>query len=617
MFIKQKTPDGYTLNVVKDLPDIRDRMYKPALIRVKDEIKPPEVWALDQGGEGACTGFGLAAVINLLNRRRDRITRVSPRMLYEMAKKYDQWPGEAYEGSSCRGAIRGWYNMGVCEDELWPYEDNLQDKYLTRVRAKNAQKNPLGAYYRLRHDIVDFHCALNEVGALFVSAIVHAGWAKKSIPVIDDQNPVIPLDQEEWGGHAFAIIGYNKKGFWIQNSWGKDWGKGGVALWTYEDWQKNIKDAWAVRLAVAVPQIRRMSTPDPSSLAARDEMAATGVFRSEIAGHFVHLDDGKYDDHGNYWSNGADIRETASLVSQSDKYDHLLLYAHGGLNSPGDSAKRIRAMKEVFKANRIYSFHFMYDTGLMEELKDVILRKKSMTLDRVGGWTDFSDKLVEKATRHLGRALWGEMKRDARVPFDDNFDGADTVKALVKAVLMANDRLQLHLVGHSNGSVLVGSLLTRLAKEIPGLDIKTLSLLAPACTNDLFFSQYSDPIKGSTDLSIGKATVYNLNDQVEQDDNVAKIYRKSLLYLVSNAFETHREAPLLGLKKFNDQIPVSQYDNHLEFVYSDGRTDGSTRTASTSHGGFDNDPYTMNDILKMVTDQATPARPFTRYDLEY
>lgn len=53
MAIKHITPDGYTLNAVKDLPDIRDRMYEPALIRVKDEIKPPEVSALDQGREGA------------------------------------------------------------------------------------------------------------------------------------------------------------------------------------------------------------------------------------------------------------------------------------------------------------------------------------------------------------------------------------------------------------------------------------------------------------------------------------------------------------------------------------------------------------------------------------
>lgn len=617
MTIRQITPDGYTLNAVKDLPDIRDRMYEPALIRVKDEIKPPGISALDQGREGACTGFGLAAVINLLNRRRDRITRVSPRMLYEMAKKYDEWPGETYEGSSCRGAIRGWYNMGVCEEELWPYEVDKNDSYLTRARAKNARKNTLGAYYRLRHDVVDFHCALNEVGALYVSAAVHGGWAKNQIPSGEDQEPVIPMTGDEWGGHAFAIVGYNKKGFWVQNSWGRDWGKDGVALWTYEDWYKNIKDAWAVRLAVSVPQIRRTSARSSQGPDAKAGLADAGVFRSEIAGHFVHLDDGKYHDHGTYWSNGVDIRETAELVAQSDKYDHLLLYAHGGLNSPGDSAKRIRAMKAVFKANRIYSFHFMYDTGLMEELKDVILRKKSITLDRVGGWTDFSDKLVEKATRHLGRALWGEMKRDARVPFGDGFDGTDVVRALVKDGLGDNKSLSLHLVGHSNGSVLTGSLISRLAEEIPGLEIGTLSLLAPACTLDVFMSKYSDAVKGGPDLSIGNTVVYNLNDQMEKEDNVVKIYRKSLLYLVSNAYEDEPETPLLGMEKFNDLISLSEYDGRLEFVYSTGRAKGKTRTASVSHGGFDNDIYTMNDILKRVTGRKTPIRPFTREDLDY
>ena len=69
---------------------------------------------LDQGSEGACTGFGLAAVINYLQwlRARDSVQEaselVSPRMLYHLAKLYDEWPGEDYEGSSCRGALRGW-----------------------------------------------------------------------------------------------------------------------------------------------------------------------------------------------------------------------------------------------------------------------------------------------------------------------------------------------------------------------------------------------------------------------------------------------------------------------------------------------------------------------------
>ena len=35
-------------------------------------------------------------------------------MFYELAKLYDEWPGQDYEGSSCRGALKGWHKHGVC-----------------------------------------------------------------------------------------------------------------------------------------------------------------------------------------------------------------------------------------------------------------------------------------------------------------------------------------------------------------------------------------------------------------------------------------------------------------------------------------------------------------------
>ena len=108
-----------TLNVRRDLPDIRDRMYEPALIQLKSGIDNREYArpVLDQGVEGSCTGHGLAAVINLLSVKNGKEGfECSRRMLYEMAKKHDEWPGEDYEGSSCRGAIRGWRNMGVCTE---------------------------------------------------------------------------------------------------------------------------------------------------------------------------------------------------------------------------------------------------------------------------------------------------------------------------------------------------------------------------------------------------------------------------------------------------------------------------------------------------------------------
>ena len=50
-------------------------------------------------------------------------------------------------------------------------------------------------------------------------------------------------------------VGYNSDGFYVQNSWGDEWGNEGVGVWTYEDWAKNIMDAWVFRLALPEPKI--------------------------------------------------------------------------------------------------------------------------------------------------------------------------------------------------------------------------------------------------------------------------------------------------------------------------------------------------------------------------
>lgn len=451
--------NGFLLNAVEDAPDFRDFRYAPALLDLKDEIEAPkDLTPLDQGAEGACTGFGLAAVINLLLSRRGSERRVSPRMLYEMAKKYDEWKGEDYVGSSCRGAVRGWNSMGVCSEKLAPYKVSELGWSLNIEQARDARATTLGAYYRVSKRLSDYHAALNEAGALFASARVHKGWERGSV-----KNGRIPMKAGTLGGHAFAIVGYSEDGFWVQNSWGKSWGDNGVALWSYEDWLENVRDAWVVRLALSTPQIWHL-TPTASDQQGTEE----GLFRrspkrAEIVGHFVHIDDGDFDDKGKYWADLTTVRQTAELVATSQKYDHLLLYAHGGLNSIEDSARRIVAMKEVFKANRIYPFHFMYDTGLLEEIKDLVLGKKEETEKRAGGFTDFTDKLIEKGTRHAGRAIWREMKNGATKPFRVGRAGSLTIAAFLAAFARPGATPKsVHIVGHSTGAILLASLLEAL-----------------------------------------------------------------------------------------------------------------------------------------------------------
>jgi hypothetical protein len=173
----------------------------------------------------------------------------------------------------------------------------------------------------------------------------------------------------------------------------------------------------------------------------------------------------------------------------------------------------------------------------------------------------------------------------------------------------AGRKPRIHVVGHSTGGILLAYLVEALSRAHPGTRIETCSLFAPAATVDLFNSHFL-PLLGQV---VSKMRVFNLSEKLELDDNVALIYRKSLLYLVSRAFEERREAPLCGMRIYSKEIePPAGKD--LAFVYSKGGRGKQTR--STSHGGFDNDPYTLNSVLKIILGRK-PRRRFTEADLDY
>ncbi|MFH4400460.1 hypothetical protein WMQ46_10660 [Vibrio diabolicus] len=86
--------DGFSLAATGDMPDERDLIYRARPMLLDEEMKyPDDLMILDQKSEGACTGFGLAAVINRLNQLRNNKIKVSSRMLYEMARKVSKTHG--------------------------------------------------------------------------------------------------------------------------------------------------------------------------------------------------------------------------------------------------------------------------------------------------------------------------------------------------------------------------------------------------------------------------------------------------------------------------------------------------------------------------------------------
>lgn len=180
------------LNVRRDPADLRDRQYMPPphplpkMFPENEEIKhfigaySKAGLILNQGQEGACTGFGLACVVNYQRWRAagmpKKLESVSPRMLYHFARRYDEYEGENYDGSSCRGALKGWYHNGVCVESKWPYAAG-DDALPTSGWDKDAVERTLGVYYRIDPQaITDLQAAILEVGAIYVSSYTHDGW---------------------------------------------------------------------------------------------------------------------------------------------------------------------------------------------------------------------------------------------------------------------------------------------------------------------------------------------------------------------------------------------------------------------------------------------------------
>ena len=693
---------NYQLDARPDRIDLRDRSYQPPLKSLKPEY-PPAGWVTDyfqmykdlvlnQGREGACTGFGLACTINYLLWRRaleehggkelkksELPPQVSQRMLYHLARFYDEWPGEDYEGSSCRGAVKAWHKHGVCSLKLWPYRNKKgQAKFVKPAKGweKDAANRPLGVYYRIdKNSITDMQAAIQEVGAIFVSGQVHKGWnlkKSKSGKKVSHKNlPRIAWkeDTQQQGGHAFALVGFNRRGFIVQNSWSSDWGMKGFAILAYDDWTANGKDAWVC--VMGAPTESSTSTHFVLSSVNREQSLfdadpkTFNLFRKQAKEHeyqnqavrpwdeekayqhsLVMGNDGKVINRLVVNENSEDTvddivvqRPSEWLSGRPDAEKHIVIFAHGGLNSEGDSIGRIRTLAPYFKANGVYPLFLTWRTGLLESIVAIMDDSVGRLFPRSEGFedvlkkakekaADILDRTLEVASENLGvKAIWSQMKQNAAASAQKGNDDRGsflTVKALTR-LKEEHPSLKIHLVGHSAGSILLGHLLHDCPRN--DLQITSCTLYAAACSVDFANRHYAWAVEKKI-MNKKDIHMHLLSDQREKDDTVGP-YQKSLLYLVSRALENQHKTPLLGManafdKSLNDNKNWHKSTiNHLKrwqqfwkdhslnilddeqvvtaAEWKNGKIVREIAKIDSAHGSFDNDIIVVDQTIQQIT----------------
>jgi len=683
--------ESLTLDARPDRLDLRDREYRPHLkslpmsypvlkgdwtsLESLLECYADSQLILDQGKEGACTGFGLAATINYLIWRdaiseihskantKDhcidiRDQRVSERMLYQMARVYDEWDGEDYSGSSCRGAMKGWHRHGVCRKSFWPYARNgtfLKPKPGWEV---DALATPLGAYYRVNHkSVVDMQSALTEAGALYCSASTHNGWHIENA----DKMPVLSYTGKSTGGggHAFCVIGYNKIGFIVQNSWGEKWGWKGFAIIAYQDWISNGYDAWVVARGVPLEAEQAPTMFSNTSLRAlsnqHGELGGFSVKKDKTAAwsesrayrHSLVLSNNGRPKHTVLHAEDADAaaREVCydnlkSWLESDPKNRKISIYVHGGLNNEESAIGRASVMAPYFYENDVYPLFVVWKTGLAETLQNTITEAYRSIVPNAESselkkWVeDRTDTAIEAAARALHfKSIWTEIKENAKHASDRQISGYSSGRSnraggmviLAKCLAELNEHyadLEIHTVGHSAGSILIGEWIRELIRR--KLKLSSVTLFAPACTIEFANKTYLNAVKKEV-VKIKDIYIVNMDDEMERDDESMVVYRKSLLYLVSRALEDLHKTPLLGLAAawiadnctakesggfhLSQKAAITKWSSFMENgnaptllgrKHSQVKINTKPTYIDLNHGSFDNDISVIENTIRTI-----------------
>jgi papain like protease len=674
-----------------DRIDFRDLPYRPRLVSLPEQYPSPADitryfssyrdagMVLNQGQEGSCTGFGLAAVINYLVWERGLIAqngpdrtpakspdRISARMLYQNARLYDEWKGEDYEGSSCRGAMKGLHKHGVCSERFWPNFGKAQPGW-----DENAPLTPLGAYFRIdSKSLIDMQSAIFETHAIYVSADAHDGWDRIKKCNSLDEAVIEPPRKSDIGGHAFAIVGYTCDGFVIQNSWSPDWGYHGFALLPYEDWTRHGSDAWALALGAPMrvtlksmkgkkAQRKFLSPSARTEISLDERLRVSGALHADLAGDDSAASpwiSGEEADHVIYIGhNGYAERELVAANDGDDAVRHVVekaigsaaakgiadvaIYCHGGLNSRTDGIKRAQILGPWLIANDIWPVFVVWQSGFFESTNDLIkigMERLGVPTEKVEGWVidklnSVKDRTFETFARDVGiKPIWENMKsRAAGASIADG--GLMTAAASLRTALDAQKpakRPNLHLLGHSAGAIMLGYFLHTMA--LKNLAASTIHLWAPACTVPFATATYG-PAFANGVADAKKTFIGTLSDANEKSDAcVPVLYSKSLLYLVSRALEPDHKVPILGLNKIwsqDDDTFMKDYEKQIDawrkaskgVVFDDPivKTEVPIRhekdkdeTIDANHGSFDNNLDVVNQAIARIVGKK-PSTPVT------
>lgn len=224
---------------LKSPPDDRDLIYEslvqerqgdlPLVIDLRCYSFAPR----NQGRRGTCAPISGAAIREI---RRSMVLGESSQLSPEFIYFNREYP--AARGMYGRDVFRVLHTMGIPAEVLHPY--GVESKP-SRKAYKEAKKNRIGGYAKVT-TCDGLKQAIYHYGPCYLSLPCYNDsaefWLRKrgsQLPESHKRKPGV--------GHAVVVVGYNSRGFILQNSWGKKWNGDGHTLLRYKHWSR-VWECW-------------------------------------------------------------------------------------------------------------------------------------------------------------------------------------------------------------------------------------------------------------------------------------------------------------------------------------------------------------------------------------
>ena len=248
------------LGLIESTPDPRDFIFATTYgAETLPESYQTDISGIkvhDQGEYQNCGTHALSAHVEIGLKKAGKYQKVSFPWYYGN-RRYSENKGE---GTEARGLLKAAQKDGGLYLTDYPYEEEVPkaietfEKYFESFKTK-AQNIRIKNYYQC-NTVDEVKRAVYYYGSVLVGTIVF-----KSFYEITAENPVMPEPRIDGtslepmaGGHMMLIVGWDKNGFTVLNSWGEGFGKKGLFTMPYSivTWSQRqgfplpLFEAWAV-----------------------------------------------------------------------------------------------------------------------------------------------------------------------------------------------------------------------------------------------------------------------------------------------------------------------------------------------------------------------------------